>query len=347
MKALDLFCGAGGGSLGLEKAGVNVIGAIDKDKKACDTYKKNLNGKVIQADLSKISFKDIEERIPESKDIDLIIGCPPCQNFSNLRDTTPWDENEPKDKLLKSFIQRINESEPDYVLFENVRGILNTKNGEFMNNLESKLEQMGYTFEWDIVKAINYGVPQDRKRVIGFGSKNHEDIELPEKTEEEVRTVRDAIDDLPKVKAGENCEKIANHKATNHQESTLERIRNIPKNGGSRTDLDKELWLECHKDLEESEGKSGAESVYGRMRWDKPSPTITTQYTSPSCGRFIHPEQNRGLTIREGARLQTFPDNFIFPNTKTHAKRMIGNAVPPKLIEKFIKDLAELNEINL
>ncbi|KXA92556.1 hypothetical protein AKJ64_02830, partial [candidate division MSBL1 archaeon SCGC-AAA259E17] len=146
-----------------------------------------------------------------------------------------------------------------------------------------------------------------------------------------------AIGDLPPLEAGESSS-ISNHEARKHQRKTIERFKHIPKDGGSRKDMPEELWLDCHK------GVDGADSVYGRMWWDEPAPTLTTRCTSPSSGRFIHPEQHRGITIREAARIQTFPDDYVFPNNKKSASQLIGNAVPPKLISEIVKRFYLENE---
>jgi DNA (cytosine-5)-methyltransferase 1 len=342
MRAGDLFSGAGGGSLGLERLGINVVFGVDIDDKAVETYEKNLNSKAIKADLTETSLDEIVQQAGEN-DIDMLIGCPPCQNFSSLRDTTPWNEDEPKDLLLQKYLERIEEKKPKYVIFENVRGILNTDNGVHIDTFIERMEDdLNYKVIWDIVNTKNFGVPQDRERVIAFGVHDYdEELEFPEATYEEVRYVEDAIGDLPSLSAGEESDEYNWHEATNHQEKTLERIKDIPKNGGDRTDLRPELKLECHKNMD----ITGAENVYGRMSWEKPAPTITTRCTNPSSGRFVHPEDHRGITVREAARLQTFPDDFDLPNTKKHASKLIGNAVPPKLIEEIVREFFKINDL--
>lgn len=342
MKAGDLFSGAGGGSLGLERLGINVVFGADIDDKAVETYERNINSKAIKADLTDTSMDEILQEADE-EDIDMLIGCPPCQNFSSLRDTTPWNEDEPKDLLLRKYLERIEEQKPKYVIFENVRGILNTDDGVHIDTfIEIMEEDLNYTIVHEIVNTKDFGVPQDRERVIAFGVHNYEgELKFPESTHEDVRDVEDAIGDLPSLKAGEKSLEYEWHEATNHHESTLERIRAIPENGGDRTDLKPELELECHKNME----STGAENVYGRMSWGKPAPTITTRCTNPSSGRFIHPEDHRGITVREAARLQTFPDDFEFPDTKKDATRLIGNAVPPKLIEEIVREFFRINDL--
>lgn len=347
MKAIDLFCGAGGGSLGLRDAGLDVIGGVDLNEEACQTYEENLNHSTFQADMSEIKFEDILDEFNASEeDIDMLMGCPPCQNFSNLRDTKPWDSDEDKDLLLKAFIQQIKEASPKLVIFENVKGILNTDGGIYMDKLVKSMDKMDYGFKWKLVDATKYGVPQNRERVIGFGVKGweDEDIHFPKaRNNKDRKTVRDAISNLPKLEAGESSDSIPNHKARSHQQKTIERFQYISEDGGSRKEMPKRLWLECHKNLDEN---GGAESVYSRMWWDKPAPTMTTKCTSPSSGRFIHPSQNRGITVREAARIQTFPDDFVFPDETRHASRLVGNAVPPKLIEEIVSEFLEINGFN-
>jgi DNA (cytosine-5)-methyltransferase 1 len=342
IKAVDLFSGAGGGSLGLERLGIDVIAGVDIDEKATQTYDRNIDSKALNRDLTQVSMQDILDDV-DSSDVDMIIGCPPCQNFSSLRDTKPWDEDESKDLLLRTYLRKIRELKPKYVIFENVRGILNTDGGVHIDKFLNEMANIGYEVEWDIVNTKNYGVPQDRERVIALGVYEYDgELNFPEPTAEEIKNVRDAIGDLPKLKAGEKSEEYSWHQATSHHEKTLEKIRKIPRDGGDRTDLPKDLWLDCHKNMD----GSGAENVYSRMWWDKPAPTITTRCTNPSSGRFIHPEQNRGITVREAARIQTFPDDFEFPSTKSDATRLVGNAVPPKLIEELVSDFFQINELN-
>lgn len=342
--AVDLFCGCGGASLGLQEADFEVLAAADVDPVACKTYERNLGLSPLQEDLTEVSWSELLDHFGvEDDDVDLLAGCPPCQNFSSLRRTTPWPEGAPKDELLLTFLGFIEEAEPPMVLFENVPGILTTDDGEYMDYFLEKMEELDYGVAWDKINAADYGVPQLRTRVVAFGVRGHEsnDLEMPEPTHAEApenssrpewKKVKHALKGLPNLEAGEEAEEPPNHKARDHRKKTLDLIRKIPENGGSRTDLPKEMWLDCHKNLEET----GAGNVYGRMRWGEPAPTMTTRCTNASSGRFLHPEENRSITVREAARIQTFPDNFEFPEKTQHAERVVGNAVPPLLIESLV-----------
>lgn len=351
IKAIDLFSGLGGGSLGLRKAGVKVLGGVDIDEAACEFYEKNLQTPSLCADLRNLNYEEVLSKLNVTKQkVDLVMGCPPCQNFSSLRDTRPWPEDAPKDELLLTFLSHIEEGKPPLIIFENVPGIIKSDGGKYLEYFTNQVRRMGYGLLWEKVNSANFGVPQNRERVIAFGvlGADESKIKFPEPThtnseKEELKgkkpwkTVKNAISDLPPLKSGESSH-VPDHEARSHQSKTLERFRHIPKDGGSRKDMPRRLWLDCHEDV------NGAESVYSRMWWDKPAPTLTTQCISPSSGRFIHPSQNRGITVREAARIQTFPDDYEFPDNKEDASRLIGNAVPPKLIEKMVKEFLKKNK---
>ena len=352
LNAVDLFCGLGGASIGLQSAGVNVIGAIDVDQEALDVYQNNpVEVEPFQADLKDVTFQQIADHYGfQKRDVDLVVGCPPCQNFSYLRDTDPWPEDEPKDELLKAFCSRVEEANPDYVLFENVPGIASRDDGQYLKWLKNTMDDLEYKRDIDNLNAADYGVPQYRRRTIGlFVKKNvgvspelpsptHIDPENQEDSERKPwETVEDTISDLPPLEAGEEWDEDPAHRASNHQKSTIDRIKAVPKDGGSRTDIeDPKHELDCHKNLENS---FTAKNVYGRMAWEKPAPTLTTRCTTPSCGRFTHPEQNRGISFREAARLMSIPDFDLTMKNGT-AERVIGNAVPPRLIQMVLNSFA-------
>jgi len=226
----------------------------------------------------------------------------------------------------------VNEILPDYVLIENVRGFIKSTN-PYRKELLSVLKKNGYHYSEGIVKAEEYGVPQSRHRYVLIASKFQE-ISLPNalygpKGRFPYNTVRDAIESYPPLRSGQDFVKIPNHRSRKLSPLNLERIRIISKNGGSRNLLPKRLQLKCHSTYE------GHSDVYGRMNWDKPSPTLTCKCNSLSNGRFGHPEQNRGISLREAAKLQTFPDNYIFYGGSTVIAKHIGNAVPVLLAEKI------------
>jgi len=338
--AVDLFCGAGGASLGLRLAGFKVVAAVDIDPIACETYAKNLGFKPICGDLNNITGSDILESCGLGKgDVDLVAGCPPCQGFSSLRRTRYPKGNDKRNNLIDVFLKRIEEIDPKGVIFENVPGIATKLGRKFLETYLNEMKKMGYVTTWAVLNAADYGVPQYRKRVVALGAKGLEKApNFPATTHthrQEVvngdlkpwRTVRDTISDLPRLAPGESSPHIPNHIAHTHLPRTLKIISMIPKNGGSRRSLPREYWLPCHLKLCDGRGW-GAENIYGRMCWDKPAPTMTCRCTTPSSGRFLHPQQDRAITPREAARFQTFPDSFNFPNKNMYAERQIGNAIP-------------------
>jgi len=351
---VDLFCGAGGASLGLESMGFDIRAAVDQDETACQIYSNNLSADAQQADLTKVNISEIcDYQGIDTDEVEVVVGCPPCQNFSSLRRTSPWPEGEPKDALLVTFVDQILEASPDIVIFENVKGILQSDGGQYMDWFKYWMRKAGYGIALDVVDAANFGIPQHRERTIvfcvhgvdsskiSFPEPTHRPPNEAEKTgKKRWRTVQDAIEDLPELKAGEDSS-INGHSARNHQESTLELIDAVPYDGGSRTDIPPDLELDCHKRLGRS---SQATNVYGRMKWDEPAPTLTTRCTVPSCGRFIHPEQNRAITHREAARLMSFPDGFKLPPHRNDADRLIGNALPPTMTKNLVSQFIDSNE---
>jgi DNA (cytosine-5)-methyltransferase 1 len=252
--------------------------------------------------------------------------------------------------LLRIFAQRVDELLPEIVIFENVRGITLGQNRRYLNDFMTHMRRLGYQLDFGILDAANYGVAQHRLRFILVGCRKRLP-RLPEKTHSNPKsgdkaprwkTVRDAIGDLPSLEAGQRDETISLHEAATHSVNALRIIRSVPPDGGGRRNLPKKLWLPCHRRLAKRKQR-GAESIYGRMRWDQPSPTITTRSHIPSCGRFVHPAQNRGITLREAARLQSIPDEFeIRARTKDQAGMWIGNAMPLGLAEALGREAFRL-----
>lgn len=373
LKAVDLFCGIGGGSIGLTNANIEVIGAVDNYDEAVNAYNQHdeCPGRAWNKDITQITFDDIAVYFGfEKEDVDIVMGCPPCQNFSKLRDTEAWPEDKPKDELLRTYVERVAEADADIVIFENVPNIFNVDDGRYINwlkrrmNPESREElpagdvddedeviNLNYGMALDIVNAADYGVPQHRKRAVGIfvKGKRNDEVQLPEPTHADPEhaeelgkkpwvSVGEAIGDLEELEKGEKSQTDSAHRARNHRGNTMDIIRAVPKNGGSRTDIeDEDLILDCHKKLDSD---TSAGNIYGRMTWEDPAPTLTTRCTSPSCGRYIHPCQDRGITFREAARLQSFPD-IELPSKNEHAERVIGNAVPPLLIKTLISGFLE------
>ena len=326
INAIDCFCGIGGMTNSLEKSGVHVIAGIDIESKCKYSYEKNNHAKFINEDISKIDISYINNLFKTNNGIKVLVGCPPCQPFSNYsskyRQAGQLDD---KWQLLKYFNNIVCLTHPDIVAIENVPGLC--KNVIFLDFIEN-LKKLNYFTWYSIINCQTYGIPQSRRRLVLLASKFGE-IKLPSPNEK-IKTVRDAIGKLPPIQAGETYEKDKLHSARSLSKINIERIKQS-KPGGTWRDWDQYLRLNCHS---KSSGKTYP-SVYGRMIWDKPSPTITTQFYGYGNGRFGHPEQDRAISFREGALLQTFPLNYVF-NPSATARELgiqIGNAVPVKLAE--------------
>lgn len=332
-KIIDCFCGAGGLSLGFEKAGLNVVYAFDFDEASIRTYKHNPHyhhGPAFVRDIYNVSKKSIEKDLGhELGKIDVVIGGPPCQGFSVQR---RGDDSDLRNNLVLEYIRMIIDIKPRFFVMENVGGLLSRRGLPYYNQLIEKLGAAGYTIQKAKLIASDFGVPQSRKRVFVVGEyavKEKAVFEFPKPSGMRVPTVRDAIADL----LDKDEHYIPNHKADKLSPKNLERIQSIVE-GQGRDSLPETLQLNCHKDTNHRHL-----DTYGRMSWDKPSPTITARFDSFSRGRFGHPILDRTITLREGARLQTFPDDFEFLGTKVEVARQIGNAVPPALAEKVAEKI--------
>ena len=326
MKVFDIFSGCGGASLGFQKAGFTIVGGIDIDADACNTFKKNLSVEPIVGDVTKINWKKILSNLGlERGELDVIIGCPPCQGFTRLRCSVP---NDPRNELVFYYSKIVKYFLPKFVVFENVPGILNSKHRKYFNSFLKKIENLGYKYIYGTLNAADFGVPQIRKRVIVIATRlRNIRLSLPRPTVKKYKTVREAFEGLPPVRAGEVCKWIPNHAAPKHTDRIMKIIKMIPKDGGSIRNLPKKYWLKCHLN------HKGHRDVYGRLWWDRPAPTVTSGCLSASKGRYIHPSQDRTITAREAARLQGFSDNFVFYGTLTSVARQIGNSLPPPLAE--------------
>lgn len=331
IQAIDLFCGAGGLTKGLEKAGINVKLGIDIDPSCQYPYSQNNNANFLLKSVENIDGLEIDGAYSE-QGLKLLAGCAPCQTFSSYnKKATPSDT---RWWLLLHFSRLIQEVQPDLITMENVPGLL--KQGVFSTFLSS-LEKQNYNICYNVVDCAQYGLPQQRLRLVLLASRLGP-IEML-KPSFHTRTVRDAIGILRPIKAGSIDINDPMHQSSRLSPLNYKRIL-ASSPGGSWRDWPKELIADCHK---KQSGKTYP-SVYGRMKWDEPSPTITTQFFGFGNGRFGHPEQNRALSLREGALLQGFPKSYEFtPPGKTINKkilgRLIGNAVPPKLGEVIGKSL--------
>lgn len=346
MIAVDFFCGGGGMTCGLIDAGIEVLCGIDSNPACKQTYENNNRNTYLQKDICEFTPEDLLEQFPQiaNRDELLLVGCAPCQPFSILR-REEYDElgNIKPHKsvnLLIEFGRFVRALQPAHVLVENVPG-LKGKGSDVLNSFKQLLTDNGYEYDDKVIYAKDYGVPQNRRRYILIASKKFRPI-IPPATHGKgllpYTTVRQTISDYPSLKAGGESLTVYNHKCANLKPLLLERLKHTPHDGGSRTDWPENLVLKCHKDFH------GHTDVYGRMKWDEPSPTLTAKCFSISNGRFGHPEQDRAISLREAAALQTFPDNYAFEGSVQEIGRQIGNAVPvllAKIMGKYILEEAQ------
>lgn len=325
---VDLFCGVGGLTCGLKKAGLDVVAGYDLDVTCEYSYTHNNHSLFINRNIEDVDGKEIKKLL-RGYNVKILAGCAPCQPFSRHQKDKK-DRAKHKDwKLLYQFARLVEEVQPHIVSMENVPELEKEK---VFEDFVVTLKKQKYYVTYKVVDAADYGVPQRRKRLLLLASKKKEIIFI-EPTHKQPVTVREAIGDLPSIRAGEcnNTDRL--HITSSLSDINLKRIQHsIP--GGSWKDWPENLMLECHK---KKKGQTYT-SVYGRMSWDDVAPTITTQFTGYGTGRFGHPEQDRALTLREGAMIQTFPRDYSFlPLNKEliikDISRQIGNAVPPRLGE--------------
>jgi DNA (cytosine-5)-methyltransferase 1 len=338
--AIDLFCGAGGLTHGFEQAGLPVVAGYDIDPCCEFPYKHNNKAEFLFKSIEEVSGGELESLL-ESFKIKALVGCAPCQPFSTY--SRRYKGNNSKWKLLNNFSELIQKLQPEIVSMENVVQLRNHKVFiEFTRNLEV----LGYSYKAYEVNCLSYGIPQTRQRLVLLASRFGE-IELipPTHTDETYRTVYETIGHLEPLEAGQASKSDPLHQCCKLSELNLRRIH-ASKPGGTWRDWPKELVAKCHT---KTSGKTYP-GVYGRMEWHKPSPTITTQCFGFGNGRFGHPEQNRAISLREAALLQTFPESyqFVAPNDEIMFKRvgrLIGNAVPVVLGKVIAQSI--LNHVSL
>ena len=326
---IDLFCGVGGLTKGLELAELNVVAGVDIDESCRFAYEANNNAQFIAGDINEIDIQKLIRLFPQ-EDTRILVGCAPCQPFSKYSQRyRKKGHKDDKWRLLYAFSNIIDEVRPSIVSMENVPELSKEK---VFRDFVKHLKEGGYYCSWSIVYCPDYGVPQKRKRLVLLASLLGKINLIPALyTPDNYRTVRDVIENLPQLRDGEVDPLDAVHCTTKMTQINIERIRqSIP--GGTWREWDERLKLPCHKKVT---GKSYG-AVYGRMVWDEPSPTITTQFYGYGNGRFGHPEQDRALSYREGALLQSFPIDYVFVNEHQPFIRKelgihIGNAVPVEL----------------
>lgn len=332
-QVIDFFCGCGGMSLGfaaLSSASpfFKVLGGCDIDVNAIRTYERNFNAPAIQADVrvldeSGTSFKAFLEQLDgyDRKKPLIAIGCAPCQGFTSHRKKN-WDQRDGRNTLVGTFASAAVKLDPECIVMENVPEMLGKKYWTHFEEARGILQAAGYVVHQGIYNAATFGVPQERFRAIVIAMRH--DFLLPEPLLDldQYVTVREAIGHLPPVLPGEPHPDDHLHRSARHRGSTLETIRAIPKDGGSRPPG---VGPKCLDRIR------GWYDVYGRLYWDKPAITITHYARNPASGRFVHPYQDRGLTMREAALLQSFPMGFEFTGPFDSIFKQIGEAVPPKL----------------
>lgn len=345
MNAVDLFAGAGGLSLGLTQAGIDVVFANEIEPDFAQTYRLNHpQTHLCEGDIAEIDFVKEVEQLGFLGEIDLVAGGPPCQGFSTVGKKQLRD---PRNSLFNQFLRCVDELEPQFVLFENVAGFMTMYEGRVYETLLEELTQRGYACDARILNPVDFGLPQFRKRTIVIGSRLDHLIEWPIPThaqseglfhEKKYVTLIDAISDLPPIWPTESndrylCEplndfqqsmrdgtsSLSEHNCANYGPRMQTILKSIPQ-GGSVLDLPESL-----------RPKGYFANTYARLVPNQPAPTITRNFGTPSSSRCVHPYQNRALSTREGARLQGFPDSYRFLGSKTSKNLQIGNAVPPLL----------------
>lgn len=331
-QVIDFFSGCGGMSLGFAALSAvhpffELIGGCDIKPEPCQSYKSNFNSPCIPADVRTLVAKDAMEELlakfvsyRRSKPL-IVIGCPPCQGFTSHRKKN-WDKVDYRNELVEVFSQIAVGLNPECIVMENVPEILSHKYIETFAKFTLTLQNAGYYVRQAIFNAASFGVPQDRFRAIIIAMKREFLLPAPLLNANQYITVREAIGNLPALSAGERSLTDGLHQSVHHRPQTLKTICAVPKNGGNRPHG---VGPQC---LDRIKGFS---DVYGRLHWDRPSITITQYSRNPASGRFVHPEQDRGLTMREAASLQSFPEGFVFCGSKGSIFKQIGEAVPPKM----------------
>lgn len=328
IQVVDFFCGCGGMSLGFAASGkFKMLGGVDIKEDAVKTYGQNINAPGYQQDIVKLYeeenlLEDFLKKIKFDKNQpSVVIGCAPCQGFSAHRKKHKGPDDR-RNSLVGIFASIATEISPDCIVIENVPELLSEKYSSYFQEAKETFEDHNYIVNTTVVNAAEFGVPQARYRALIIAMKHPFSMPQPLYGQAEFRTVWDAIGALPPIKAGAVDPNDKLHRCANHKKTTIDTIRKIPHDGGSRPNG---IGPKCLDEV------SGFYDVYGRLFWKKPSITITHYARNPASGRFVHPEQDRGLTLREMACLQSFPLGFDFSGSFDSIAEQIGEAVPPVL----------------
>ncbi|WP_075680667.1 DNA cytosine methyltransferase [Roseburia sp. 831b] len=321
---IDLFCGAGGLSAGFDKAGMENVFAVEFNPDFAKTYERNFpSHKLLVDDIKNISNEDIKKLVG-NKDIDVIIGGPPCQGFSIAGNIGRTFVDDDRNRLFKEFVRFVNTIKPKVFLMENVAAMATHLKGKTIKEIVGAFENCGYCIKWDVLNTVNYEIAQERRRIVIVGVRKdlNSEFEYPQKSDK-ILTIKDVIGDLPRLSSGESSE-IPNHVAMKHTKQMLEKMSYV-KDGGDRNDIPEDI-----------RPKSGDVRKYIRYDSKKPSVCVTGDMR-----KIFHYNQNRALTCRELARIQTFDDSFIFEGSSIQIQQQIGNAVPPRLAYLLAEQVKE------
>ncbi len=342
IKAIDFFCGAGGLTRGLLDAGIDVLAGVDNDERLKETYTyNNKPSRFINKDVDEIEIHELREELGiQDEDTTLYAACTPCQPFSTLSRAKDTDTRK---ELLLTFAEVVEEYPPDFILVENVPGLNNGYGQEIYEEFLEILKTCEFSDPAaDLLDAKHFGVPQTRKRFILLASKKGSiSLPIPQTDPDQFVTVRDCIEKYPKIVDGEESKDYLNHVARKLKPHLKRIVEAVPKDGGNRQDvIDTSILLKCHQ-----ERPNAHKDVFGRMAWNAPAPTLTCRCADVYCGRFTHPQQDRGISLREAAALQTFKDNYKFFGTSIAGiSCQIGNAVPVKLAEQLGKSIVHSSQ---
>lgn len=346
VQVIDLFSGCGGMSHGFLSAKTKdiqfkVLGGLDVDKHAAATYRKMIGRPCLETDVCDLASADKLAAALEVWGYDaelplILIGCAPCQGFSSHRKKDKRKDE--RNQLLSAFAKVVSLVEPDLVVMENVPEMLYQEHWHHFAAFKKSLAADGFELRARVENLATFGVPQERYRALVLASRQHSRLKMPMALVRpaDFRTVRDAIGGLPRLEAGERDPNDPMHITSKHREETLNILRHIPKDGGSRRSLPAGIGPACHTRVD------GFRDVYGRLWWDRPAVAITARCRTPSCGRFVHPFQDRGLSVREAALLQGFPPKFMFEGPFDDKFKQIGNAVSPLFSRALASHIASV-----